>query len=224
MDNILSIIARPPWSLHGKGYILLYRFEKEFVEKNGFLPEGLLGKFRGIVGSVMLVDYSDSPVGAYQELLFIPGLFQFKQRKAFHISKIYVSTYDSVYNGIENWGIPKELADFRWEKAEKGFERFVVEKQGRNFFSAELKAFGIPFYINTAWLPFHFYQWRRGTLLHTTPQGKGWAKLCKVQNIQVHSDLFPDISKQKLLAAISVPHFTMNFPEPKQEMLLKRLL
>ncbi|PKQ68266.1 acetoacetate decarboxylase family protein [Raineya orbicola] len=217
MDKIPNTIARPPWVLYGKGYILLYRFEKTFIEQNGFLPKHLLDKFKGIVGSVMLVDYAESPVGAYKELLFIPGLFQFRQRKAFHISKIYVSTYESVWNGIENWGIPKELADFRWEKVEKGFERFVVSKDERNFFSAEIKPYGLPFYVNTAWFPFHFYQWRKETLLHTTPQGKGWAKLCKVQNIQVGSDLFPDISRQKLLAAIAVPRFTMKFPEPQQE-------
>ncbi|MCS6795047.1 MAG: acetoacetate decarboxylase family protein, partial [Raineya sp.] len=140
MDKMPSIVAPPPWTLHGKGIILLYRFEKSFVENNGFLSENLKKRYKGILGSVMLVDYEDSPVGVYRELLFIPGMFQFDSRKVFHISKIYVSTYESVWNGIENWGIPKEMADFTWEDAQNGFERFVVKKEGDTFFSAELKS------------------------------------------------------------------------------------
>ncbi|NOS55010.1 MAG: hypothetical protein HOP37_01990, partial [Cyclobacteriaceae bacterium] len=109
-------IASAPWKLTGSGYILLYRFPKAFVAEHGFLVDFQKEKFVSGWGAVMLVDYKTSPVGPYRELLFIPGIFSFNKKKVFSISKIYVSTQNSVINGIENWGIPKELADFRWSK------------------------------------------------------------------------------------------------------------
>lgn len=211
-----ALIAPAPWKLQGKGYILLYQFSKDFVEKKGFLTDfHKQYKFRGIIGAVMLVDYHSSPVGGYQELLFIPGMFRFGNATAFNISKIYVSTYESVYNGIENWGIPKELATFSIEKQADKFERFEANYQGVPFFKADLKPFALPVYLNTAWLPFQFYQPLREKILVTHPQGKGWARFCKVKNLQINDNLFPDISKQKLLATMLVPHFTMHFPVPK---------
>lgn len=211
-----TLIAPAPWKLQGKGYILLYQFAKEFVEKQGFLADfHQKYDFKGIIGAVMLVDYHSSPVGAYQEILFIPGMFRFGKATAFNISKIYVSTYESVYNGIENWGIPKELANFSLEEQPDKFERFRAFQNSTNFFQADLKPFGLPLYINTAWFPFRFYQPLREQVLITRPQGKGWARFCKVKNLQIDNQYFPDVSKQKLLAALCVPNFTMHFPAPK---------
>lgn len=211
-----ALIAPPPWKLQGKGYILLYQFSKDFVEEQGFLTEfHQQYDFKGLIGAVMLVDYHSSPVGAYQELLFIPGMFRFGNVVAFNISKIYVSTYESVYNGIENWGIPKELATFAIAKQADKFERFSTFHQGEPFFQADLKPFGLPLYVNTAWFPFRFYQPLREQTLITHPQGKGWARFCKVKNLQIKSRYFPDVSKQKILAAMLVPRFTMHFPTPK---------
>ena len=211
-----ALIAPAPWKLQGKGYVLLYQFSKEFVEKQGFLTEfHQKYDFKGIIGAVMLVDYHSSPVGSYQELLFIPGMFRFTESIAFNISKIYVSTYESVYNGIQNWGIPKEIAGFSLEKQPDKFERFKTFREGKNFFQADLKPFGLPIYVNTAWFPFQFYQALEEQVLVTKPQGKGWARFCKVKNLQIDNTLFPDISKQKLLAAMLIPRFTMRFPIPQ---------
>ena len=101
-----------PWDLKGKGYIFLYKFNKKFVEQSGKVPEFLKDSFTGGFGSVMLVNYKQSNAGPYGELLFIPGKFKFNNKKLDNISKIYVSTMESVVNGRLNWGIPKEKADF----------------------------------------------------------------------------------------------------------------
>ncbi|OBZ71563.1 hypothetical protein A0H81_08915 [Grifola frondosa] len=71
------------------------------------------GAFRGGMGFVMIVRYTDSPVGPYDELMMVPGDFKNPsgtQRP--RISRIFVSTLASVYNGRRNWNIPKELANF----------------------------------------------------------------------------------------------------------------
>ncbi|GAB3639487.1 acetoacetate decarboxylase family protein [Spirosoma arcticum] len=82
------------------------------MRAQGFLAPYQQRAYWGWVGTVMLVDYETSPVGPYQELLFVPGLFRFGDTTSFSIAKIYVSTRASVWNGRQNWGIPKELAHF----------------------------------------------------------------------------------------------------------------
>jgi acetoacetate decarboxylase len=74
----------------------------------------------------MLVDYEQSPVGPYQELLFIPGRFQFGRRRYYMVTQIYVSTQVSVENGQENWGIPKQLAQFHFETVDERVKQFTV--------------------------------------------------------------------------------------------------
>lgn len=209
-----TIIAAPPWELKGNGYIFLYHFPKEFVENECFLGDFQRNKDYLNVGSVMLVDYHTSNVGAYKELLLIPSLFSFSGAKAFNISKIYVSTYDSVYNGIQNWGIPKELADFEVDSINKNTNRFSVSSQKQTFLEMQLKSSGISFPITTSLFPFTFYHPSGGKILITKPHGQGWGKLCKIENIQIDSNFFPDIAKFKPLMAIEVSNFTMKFPTP----------
>ena len=107
-----QLIAPAPWQLTGNAYIMVYKFSKEFVEEQGFLEDWQKDAFEGYLGTVMLVNYETSGVGPYFELLFIPGMFDFEGKNYFSISKIYVSSDDSVYNGIKNWGIPKEQAEY----------------------------------------------------------------------------------------------------------------
>ena len=61
-----------PWTLHGKGYIFLYRFKKDFVERSGNIPEYLKDSFIGGFGSVMLVDYESSEAGPYGNFFSSP--------------------------------------------------------------------------------------------------------------------------------------------------------
>ncbi len=205
-------LSPAPWKLQGEGYILLYRFNKDFAKTNTFLSEYYVSKYWGVVGSVMWVDYHTSGVGAYQELLFIPAMFDFSKEKAFHISKIYVSTADSVYNGIENWGIPKELADFEINTLNKNTKSVKASLQSNSFFQMQVRSFGFLFPISTSLFPFTFYQDLRGKTLITKPKGRGWGRLCRIEQIQVDSKFFPDISLFKPLLAIEVKNFQLEFP------------
>src|SRR5262245_61022490 len=102
-------IVPPPWRLTGSGYILLYRwFPRDFVAVQGQVPPALAGSFKGGASAVMVVNYENSEVGPYRELLFIPGLFE----RGFSITRTYVSSQASVDSGRANWGIPKQLAEF----------------------------------------------------------------------------------------------------------------
>ena len=203
--------APPPWTLHGEGIMLLYRFKKSWVESKSNLPDQLQGQFKGGFGYVMLVDYSSSPVGPYQELLFIPG--QFGEKKFQSITRILVSSEASTDQGRKNWGIPKETASFRWEK-ESGKDRIRVELEGKTILDTEISHGGIPLPISTALLPLRLKQTLDKKTYLTLPKGRGWGKLARVQRMEVDTELFPDLNGIHPLVALKVNPFTIDFPIP----------
>ena len=56
------------------------------------------------------------------------------------------------------------------------------------------------------------YQIWQGKNFLTTPQGSGTRQLARVLDVQVNSELFPDICRTRPLLALRVTHFTMQFP------------
>ncbi|WP_128103920.1 acetoacetate decarboxylase family protein [Paenibacillus sp. DCT19] len=201
-----------PWQLQGSGYILIYRFTKEFVTQHGRVPAFLEGQFSGGLGSVMLVNYESSDAGPYGELLFIPGKFQHQGRKLNTISKIYVSTSDSVDNGWENWGIPKELAAFSFQKLASGKEHVQVSQAGVSIADLTLSAFGPSFPVNTRLLPFPLVQQHQQQWYYTQFSGKGKGRLAKIDELSINAALFPDISLCKPWAVLKVDPFAITFP------------
>ncbi|KAL2782425.1 hypothetical protein BJX66DRAFT_345843 [Aspergillus keveii] len=72
--------------------------------------------FEGGLCYVMIVRYSDTPVGPYDELIWMPGSFSVgahvdgPPKKAWHrVTRIYVSQFETVKRGRENWNIPKTV-------------------------------------------------------------------------------------------------------------------
>lgn len=200
-----------PWSLRGEGIILLFRFKKNWVEQSANLPQYLQGKFKGGFGYVMLVDYQESPVGPYRELLFIPG--KFGEEKLQSITTIFVDSEASTANGRANWAIPKETADFHWQK-EKGLDRVEVSLNGKQVFRASIRSGGVSFPISTALLPIRLRQELENQVFFTQPEGKGWGKLARIQELELDPQLFPDIRGVKPLLALKVNPFTLTFPKP----------
>jgi hypothetical protein len=216
--------APAPWSLRGDGYMIFYKFSREFVEKLGFVPPELSGKFDGYLGSIMLVNYQSSPVGPYRELLFIPGKFKLDDKNGINnrpqsITKIYVNSAKSTQNGRENWGIPKETVVFRRNLVDKNFISGdtecieLLDAAGEPFFSITLRAFGLSFPITTAMMPIHLMQKLNAKTYFTTPSGKGKGQLASIKDIKVNPDYFPDITQAKPLMVIKVSDFTMEFPD-----------
>lgn len=134
MSGTVLASAPPPWNLKGTGIILIYKFSKDWVEKHGMLPSFLKDNFKGGLGYLMLVNYTESPVGPYKELLLIPGKFAPKNKQS--ISKIYVSSEASTINGRANWGIPKDTLPFTWDTL-GGVEKIQMHSEGRWFLIAK---------------------------------------------------------------------------------------
>lgn len=210
-------IAPAPWNLAGDAYLMVYKFSKDFVKEYGFLADYQQDRFLGYVGTVMLVDYKTSAVGPYRELLFVPGMFTFNWKKMFSISKIYVSSRESVYNGFENWGIPKEFADFNWQTNPDGSEDISVSLAGKEFFKSTIKKGFISFPITTSILPLTVAQKLRKDLVITNPTAKGKATLASIKSIEVDGNFFPDLSKVSPLVTMKVKDFEMTFNVPSMK-------
>lgn len=202
-----------PWNLVGAGYIFLYKFNKKTVEKIGNVPPFLKGSFAGGFGSVMLVNYMSSDAGPYGELLFIPGKFRFGGKKLDTISKIYVSTMESVVNGRANWGIPKEQADFRFEQTGSHTETATVSVSGRTAARFTLKSGKFSFPVSTKLLPFPLVQELDGKHYYTSFSGKGTGHFARLKDISIDPALFPDISGLRPIAVIRVNPFNITFPK-----------
>lgn len=220
------LIAPPPWTLTGNGIVLIAHFPEAFAQAQGFLAPYQQRTYRGWIGTVMLVDYATSPVGPYQELLFIPGLFRFGDTTSFSISKIYVSTTDSVWNGRRNWGIPKELADFSFVSNPDDSRTISVRSANQPLLTLRAMPWGPRFPITTKLLPgFRIMQERPATdestpepasgLLLTRPSATGLARLTRLSELRVNPVLFPDLTLAKPLVALSVETVSMTFPHPQ---------
>ena len=200
-----------PWKLEGQGYILLYKFKKTFLRERGFIPEGVRDALSGGIGAVMLVDYTESEVGPYDELLFIPGKFRLGGGRWDRITKIYVSTMVSVLNGRLNWAIPKERADFKFTR-ENGKEEISVTINEQSIFHIILESKGPRFPVDTRFLPFPLLQGDEGSFLQTTFSGSGMGRFASVKKIEIDQSFFPDVSHVPPLAVIAVNPFRLTFP------------
>jgi len=211
-DASLCVPAVPaPWNLTGRGFMVLYKFNREFLEKKSFLSpdEGITPA--GGLGALMIADYAASDAGPYSELLFIPGKVHVNGGRWHRITKIYVSTMDSVLNGRKNWAIPKEPAQFHFSKR-NNLEQIEVAASDGTFFQTEIKVAGPRFPVSTKLLPFPLLQGKQGSYLQTTFSGRGWGRLAFIRSLQSDQKYFPDLSGARPLIAICIDPFNILFP------------
>jgi hypothetical protein len=210
----------PPWRLRGSGWIFVFTFEPWFLRTGGFLPPELEGTdgFEGQLGAMMLVDYRQSPVGPYRELLFLAGRNLRWRQHRFSITRIYVSTEESAVNGRENWGIPKQTAEFEVIPQKDGAQRVIVLRGG----SAEVdltvapgRGLPVPALSLTAppsWRT--ITQFRGGQPVETRISGRGVLRPAKLLDFRSMPRLFPDVNQGKLVTGFRVEDFRLRFPKP----------
>jgi hypothetical protein len=211
---------KAPWHLQGDGYVLPCKFSRAFVEAHAFVPPPLAGKFHGGMGVVMLIDYQHSDVGPYRELLFIPGRFRYRGKLCYSVTKIYVSTRASLVNGRENWGIPKQLAEFEFEKESGGIERVRVSQEGRVFarFSLRTSGWGLP--VTSAPVPRAWYtllQFHENRAFYTAPTLRARLKRARLLEADVEAAYFPDFTQGRSWGACQLVGFETTFPPARVE-------
>jgi hypothetical protein len=206
----------PPWALRGHAWIVLLRLPAGAAARHAFVPAELRSSVAAPVSALMCVDYVEAPCGPYRELLFIPGAMRFPDgRSHLSISRILVSTWDSVVNGRANWGIPKDRADFEVDAAGAP-QRFVVRDGNSEVCRMEFAPpRGPRLPLRTAWIPAAFAtlaQRLDGRTFYYRPEARGALRLCRLLNWRFDARLFPDLAAGRVLASLRVEDFAMTFP------------
>ena len=216
VDGSIRVPAVPaPWHLEGRGFMILYKFNREFLRDRAFLPLNGTMPPAGGLGALMIVDYAVSDAGPYSELLFIPGKVHIAGGRWHRITKIYVSTMDSVLNGRKNWAIPKEPAQFQFSK-NGNLETVKVSNTGGTFFQTEIGAFGPRFPVSTKLLPFPLMQGDPGMYLQTSFSGSGRGRLASIRSISANQTYFPDLEGVRPLVAVCIDPFKIVFPPARR--------
>jgi hypothetical protein len=212
-------LAPAPWDLRGCGWMVVLKLPPGSPARDAFLPAGLAGRGRSLASYLMYVDYAESPCGPYRELLFLPGAFPFGDgRRHFTISRILVSTWDSVVNGRNNWGIPKDQADFAVTNDATAREQCVrVTSCGREL--CELRFGDLRFAprlpVNGGLVPSSLRtlaQRFRGHTHYYAPQARGRVRPGRLLSWRFDAQLFPDLAGAAVVAALRVESFRMTFP------------
>jgi hypothetical protein len=218
-DALPEVARAPaPWTLQGDGWIMLLRLPESARRDPRHLPPELRAWPVTGPSIVMFVDYAQSPVGPYRELLYIPGRFDLGTgRPAWSVTRIYVSTWESVVNGRLNWGIPKDRADFRRERAGRG-EVIQVEVDARAVARFELAPRGPSLPTHGGLLPAamrRLVQHYEGQRFELAPRASGRAGLARVTALESDPELFPDLAAARVTLALRVPRFSLTFPIAK---------
>ncbi|WP_254566592.1 acetoacetate decarboxylase family protein [Oscillatoria sp. HE19RPO] len=134
-----------PWTLKGRAVQTLHPIDtrrvRSLVPSDLAIVEIFPGK---TVGGVYCAKYGSGSTLLYNELIVVSGLVRHRMQFGAWISHIYVDHPDSVAGGREIWGLPKELAEFTWEKDDR--DRVMVRQGDRLLCSLDfsLKTFRFP--------------------------------------------------------------------------------
>jgi Acetoacetate decarboxylase (ADC) len=215
-DALPKVPLHPsPWRLQASAYVLAVRMPEDVIDTASFVPPSLAGKRCGHTAYVLFVDYREANCGPYQELLVAPAVYDFGEGHYPTITRIYVSTYDSVVNGRINWGIPKDRADFKVERGKDNVDRVQVSRDGHVFADMRFKPYGLTFPVTSALLPAGLrtlMQHWRGKSYRFTLSAKGNLRMAKLVEWTFDPKMFPDLARGKVLMAGYFPNFDMTFP------------
>jgi hypothetical protein len=196
----------------GCGYIFLYKFDEEFVRLETFLPEVLKNNYCGGLGAVIYLNYAESPVGAFEELLFIPGKFCYRGEKNHFISRAYTSTESAIKEGFEKWHLKKEKATFSHEKLQNHTENITAYVNEDDFASFELKTGKFKIRMNTIKrLKFSLMQLHDDVPVKIDYSGRLTAKFSKLESIKIRPAFFPDIAKFTPLGIFKLQNLVLRF-------------
>lgn len=219
-DTALPVVPlRPaPWQLQASAYVFAVQMPEEVLDHAAFVPSELVPRRKNRISVVLLVDYAQAEVGPYQELLIAPAAFAHAQGTYPSITRIYVSSYESVVNGRNNWGIPKDRAEFERTPLSGGVETVRVSRDGHAFAELVLHPYGPTLPVRSWLLPRSLrtlVQHWHGSSYRFTLSANGKARMASVERWSFDPNYFPDLARGRVLTGAYLPSFEMLFPVPE---------
>jgi hypothetical protein len=209
-----------PWSMHASCYVFAVLMPEEVLDEAAFVPSELVPRRKNRISVVMFVDYTQTAVGPYRELLVAPASFAHAQGTYPSITRIFVDSYDSVVNGRLNWGIPKDRADFERVSGADGTETVRVSRDGHTFAELVLRPYGPTLPVASWLLPSPLrtlVQHWQGKSYRFTLSASGKARMASVEHWSFDPNFFPDLARGRVLTGAYLPRFEMLFPVAEQQ-------
>lgn len=212
-----AAIVPAPWSLRGESFIQLMLNPVDAVR--ALLPEGLeIRSRRGYtLGAIMWVHYTDTPVGPYEELLFMPARVRAGGKSGYCITHIWVDSLDSLESGKENWLIPKMLGRMRYRSQGRLREASLEAEGGSPVAGMTFRCprFPPPVPMHSVAFPMPLVQ-KRGDRTVFVPFG-GWGLTQPVRGGFEISDrkALPVPESARRLAAARLARFRLTFSEAR---------
>lgn len=201
-----------PWHLSGEGYILNYWISPSFIRAHRNF--GLAPSKWGRMVQVILVRYHTSPVGPYDELLLLDHTTtSFNLRS--NIPKIYVSTQTSVDEGRFHWGIPKELATFKWSQSVQHLHCEITVGDETLSVDLDLLTFKLSPTISSALIPsrlLNIHQQDHQFSYQFSPEFVSKIAYISKANWQNSQSIFPDFSTAVFMKGFYSTDFQLVFP------------
>jgi hypothetical protein len=181
-----------PWSLRGNATAIFFQ--------------------RGILA---FVRYTESNVGAYDELLWLAPFQRSPAGRAHQVPAIFVSSEASARSGRCNWGLPKELAQFRVVVVGADTEAVQVTRAGQPVASFVRRRPRASLPIELGWFPEgarRLLQVYEGRSFDTVPEGRARFRLTQVSELEVNRQLLPQARSSRRRLGIDLSPFELLFP------------
>lgn len=202
----------------GKAYICVYNFDAEFVKKDSFQCQFLEGKASGGFGALIFVDYTETPVGPYQEVMFIPGKYEVGGESRYVATKCYVSKPEAIDANGDGFFGPKELAAFNVSMVDNSTIHLSVTKGRSKVLALEIgtwDAISLP--ASSSIISFPFMQLLNGQeRLLWKYEARSAMNIAHLSSVQVRPAYFPDIAKFSPIVTLCLNNFELSF-EPEKE-------
>jgi hypothetical protein len=106
-----------PWNLQGFSLQTLHLLDVDRVRPLVPAQLQIFSVLPGkTIGGVYIASYGKGSTLEYNELIVVSGLVYRSGQIGSWISHIYVDNPDSVAGGRNIWGLPKQMAEFTWER------------------------------------------------------------------------------------------------------------
>lgn len=200
-----------PWALRGESFIQLLVNPVEAVRP--LLPERFaIQSWKGrTLGALMWVHYDYTPVGPYEELLYMPARVRVSGRSGYCVTHIWVDSEDSLVSGRRNWAIPKRLGVLEFTASGRAREASLREGDPIARMRFEPLPLAPPLPMHSVLFPMPLVQEREGAALFVPFGGWGLAQPVRGRFTVEDPRALPVPAEARRLPPVRLVRFWMTF-------------